>query len=353
MPLVIRLEVCGRASHDALLAKIGSLYIDGGTGREALLNAIQASEPKVARAAAAMVLRVFSREDRQVQEALLTSADVMVRLRAMRRMPVQVDRDLLNLVLADPVPGIRRQALDLLRQREEPDLSDQLLPYCFDVSQGIREYARFYLQKVNVWDQAGVLNLAESRLSNAEDALGLLGCLYDLGDASHRNLVRPFCKHERGKVRLLAKRCLIRWLSDGDPIDDILLDDPSPKVTRRIIALLREHGRQPDLNLLWSRVQGAATGADARAWLNTLAQGPVWDALPYLVRALDYCGEGVGGIAWSHLHAAMRRSFSGYVHLDDATLARIGGAIRDCTDERTSQLIAWIRQITPQKDWQP
>jgi len=117
LPLLLRLEACGRASHGPLVDRVGALFRET-AARARLLAAARSLEAPAARAAASLALRVAGAGDREVVAALLRCPDTLVRYRVLAAATSTLDEGLLDLALADPVPGVRRRALEVLRSRD-------------------------------------------------------------------------------------------------------------------------------------------------------------------------------------------------------------------------------------------
>lgn len=183
------------------------------------------------------------------------------------------------------------------------------------------------------------------------DILGALGFLCDLDGDTPAAGISELAEHPSARVRLCAKRRLIRSLRYGGPVDDRLADDPSPKVARCLIALLRANGVEPDLARIARRVEDTPTEVEACAWLNALAKGNLWQALPHLVRAMDDRRVAVAARARQHVDAVTRRTFRRYAAPDARPLEDLAAALRSCRDARAAAVTEWVRAVTGRREW--
>lgn len=351
MPLLLRLGACGRDSHGPLIDRVGTLFREAAS-RDRLLGAVRTLDAPSARAAAQMALRVFGAGDREVLQAFLRCPDLPVRLLAVEPSSPGLDGDLLDVALGDPVPAVRRKALDGLRGRDPRRFAERLRTACFDRSGAVREYAVFHLREAGALDAAALADEARRRIAaGRDDLLGAVGflCGFD-GDAAAAEIA-ALAEHPRGSIRLCAKRRLIREHRYGDAPDVRLLDDPSPKIARRLIRLLRERGVEPDVARIARRVEDGPTDLEACAWLNTLAGSGVWAALPHLVRTMGDRRVAVAARARRHVDAILRGTFRAYVVPDARLLDQLAAALRDCRDARAGAVTAWVRAMTGRREW--
>ena len=351
MSLLVRLEGGCRSSDAALIDRVGSLFRNA-AAQEDLLAAIRTLDAPSASAAASMAIRLYGNSDRRVVAAMLGCRDTRVRFRAVDPSSSALDGDLLERALHDPVPGIRRRALEVVRVRRPTEFVARLRSACFDRSAVVRDYAVFHLRKSGALDAAGLAAEARERIASGRcDLLGALGLLSELDDATPGAEARALAAHPRGRVRLSAKRWLIRALGVDGPVDPLLADDPSPKIARRLISSLRTLGVEPDAARVARRVAESTSDVEARAWLGTLAAGGDWAALPHLVRAMDDPRDAVAAAAWEHVSAATKRTFRSYVDPGPGRLADLAAALHACRSDRAAAVIPWVRAVTGRRDW--
>jgi hypothetical protein len=259
---------------------------------------------------------------------------------------------LLDTPLSDPVPAIRRRALDVLRERDPARFAERLRAACFDRSAAVREYAVFHLRKAGRLDPAALAAEARERIaSRCGDLLGALGFLCDLDGDTPSPEIFELAEHPRGRIRFCAKRRLVAAHRRGGSVDPRLLDDPSPKIARRLIALLRARGVEPDLARIARRIEDSPNDAEACAWVNTLAAGKVWESLPHLVRLIGDRRSAVANRAREHVSAVTVRGFRGYVNPDAKLLDDLAESLRACGDPGASAVRDWVRAVTGRREW--
>jgi hypothetical protein len=351
LPLLVRLEGCGRAAHGALLDRVGARLRDP-AARASLLSEIGAPDLTKSRAAAAMALRTFGGSDREVVAALLRCPDTSIRVRAVDPTSSALDGDLLDLALRDPVASMRRRALDVLRARRAADFVARLRSACFDRSAAVREYALFHLRSAGRLDATALAAEARERIAVGGDMLGPAGLLCDL-DADAPADLEPLCGHASGRVRLLVKARLLGKLRDGVPVDPRLRGDASPKVVRALVPHLRSRGIEPDAASLVRAVEESVSDSEACAWLRVLAHLDVWDALPCLVRAMDDRRPVVAEHAAALVGRMTKRTLRSYADPGAARLEWTAVALRSCRASRAAPIVAWVRAATGRRDWTP
>ncbi len=351
LPLLVRLDICGRTSHTSLLDEVGAL-LRSDAARSLLLDAVRGPDAAEARTAAPMVARAFGTSDRGAVAALLACPDTLVRIRAIDAYADALDEGLIDVALDDPVAMVRRRALDAVRERDTDQFARRIRAACFDRSAGVREYAAFYSRRLGTYDLPALTAEAVRRLSAPSGSvLGPLAFLCDLEGDEHIATIHRFADHPSGRVRLCAKRRMIRSHRPLTPLDPRLLDDPSPKVARRLVELLRARGEPPDWPRVARRFEESSDPDEACAWLETLTRNRIWEALPHLVRALDDDRTAVARRARGLIDATTGRTFRGYVHPEETALRELASALGACRDARATEVTTWVRAVTGRKEW--
>jgi hypothetical protein len=361
LPLLLRLEHCTRPSQSAfdvrvpgldarmgdLIARVAALFREP-AARAALLDALRTSVRRDARDLGELALRALGGTDRELLGTLLGSCDTRLRYRAVDAARGTLDDELLDRAVRDPMPTIRRRALEVLRERRPEEFLRRLVPACLDRSPAVRELAVFHLRAVDAYDEGALVAEARRRIAaRSGELLGALGFLCDTSHASTAVESFALADHPSGAVRFLAKRSLIRSLHDDEKPDPRLLDDPSPKIARRLIALHRARGVEPDVARLAPHVQESPTDAEACAWLNTLASCcELWTSLPYVIRAMNDRRPAVAALARARLETITKRRFRSYVHPDPLSLSAIDEALRESGDPLATELAEWVRAVT-------
>jgi hypothetical protein len=152
-------------------------------------------------------------------------------------------------------------------------------------------------------------------------------------------------------VRFRAKCRLARAHVFGEPLDPLLADDPNPKVARRLIAILRTRGIEPDLGRIAHRVADAPDDTEACAWLDAIASGGAWDALPHLLRAAGDRRAAVAARVREHLEHITKRTYRSWVDPGPERLDRIASALGACRDPIADAVRAWVRGVTGRRAW--
>jgi len=225
---------------------------------------------------------------RELLRVALTSADAMVRQRAclsIRSNPTEFLDDLVPMMAQDPLPAIRKEAL-LMRIQEsgEPE-ADQLRSYLLDPAARIREIAVYYFRKQSL-DPAGFYRECLDSEDPGILAPAIMG-LAETGCAEDAGRIVRFLDHPVIPVRKAALASLGRLNPEGY-LKEILreLSNPEGGMAKTAFRALSSHANCIASEELWRIFREARQPRIAKYALLLFAGKQLWEAWPYLVRAI-------------------------------------------------------------------
>lgn len=228
----------------------------------------------------------------------LGSEDPVVRLWCVKQLEDRFHGDdnsldaILERLVTDRSMPVRREALRTVarvhRERERDVWQSALL----DESVAIRELAQVCLRRL------GVANLAEfyrQALLNTPDSISALSGLCETGVADDLPVIRGYLSHGFANRRSAALRGVGR-IAGAAAFEEIVacLRDPSPKVTRLAVKLLRDELPTADLAPLYTVVRQATWPHSRIAALRLISNAGKWRSLPWLIKASDHWDQETG-----------------------------------------------------------
>ena len=236
--------------------------------------------------------------------------------------------DLLLQLLNDRVPDVARAALRALALPLDPALSATVESLLFADSRGLRESARFVLERSGVGDFAERYREQLFATSARGAAAGCLAGLGETGDANDLALLIPWLDSPRAKLKAAALGAAVRL--DVTAVHARLVDAASADQARvRSIAVAALQQRLDPQTVRELRERRAALGELARKSVSLLlASRSGWDAVPDLLDALADDSELVRDMARLRLDAwYAKHSRAGWMRPSEATRADLAKAL--------------------------
>ncbi len=302
--LVFRLEGQSRQDHREVTEPVFRL-LRAPECRQALLNGISDPDRHNRRAVYRMILSTSGIPSDAIDPGL-RSDDTVIRLIAAREARVRLEGqaldDMLLVMRSDRFMPVRREALYGYVERRSHLVSTEFQASLFDPHPSIRETARFYLQKLGMFDFA---KMYRERLDSTDAdtmAISIAG-LGETGGVEDALRLDRFLGHPSARVRKAA----IRSLGHIDPerhFDQFLtaLTDNAAGVARAARDILRQHlyyilRPKP----LWKLIESANETHSRRMILTLINRLAWWDSAPMLVAAADTEDEEITQCALGHL----------------------------------------------------
>jgi hypothetical protein len=301
LPLVVRLEACGRMDDVSLRSELGT-FLRSAACRAALLDGLRSAQRSTRRLCFRIAADATGSGSSTILQVALADIDPTIRLAAARRLlpTLAVDdlRQVLNGLICDPFAPIRALALQLWAERIPAEAGVTVRRSLFDRSASVRETARYFLRQQGLADVAEIYrsNLVGANGSTRPHAIAGLG---ETGGESDAATVRPFV--EIGNSVSLRKAALgalgrLAPKSERDMFFRALADD-HPGVSRLAAQVLAGKDCRADRD----RVLDLATN-DRRHWVRNHAVRLVsrlakWDRLPILLACLIDSDERIAGVA--------------------------------------------------------
>lgn len=219
--LVLRLEICGRGSHSALVGEVGAL-LRSPECLPFLIEGTASRDPAMRRACLRLAAELDGEGRLSILRAGLTDLDPLIRLWTSRRLlPETAAEELPRLVAAlaeDPFMPVRRDALVMLAKRLPEIARPFLIEALADRHASVREAVRFYLGKESDFDAA---TFYRERLGTATGAqlVGIVQGLGETGKTQDAELIRPFLaahepRHRKAAIFALSRLAPEMFMED-------------------------------------------------------------------------------------------------------------------------------------------
>ena len=289
LPLLERLGVSRRRDHGPLIGRIRALLAQP-EQRDVLRRGMESPDRRVRRHCFRLAWSDWADAGDELLRRALADPDPGVRVASVaeeRRLRRTADLDsLLPVMLADPYPAVRREALALAVEQVSANADAFLRSSLLDRNQVVREVARFFLRR-----REGLTAFADiyrSYLAPDTPIPTLAAALAGLGETStavDAPAVLPYTVHPRTTVRRAAIRAL--GLLDGDGHAEHLLHalhDPSGSVSATARDQLRRRASGLQHAVAGAYRAGALPHARRHAFTLLSSLGK-WERLPYLLEA--------------------------------------------------------------------
>ncbi len=291
LPLVTRLESCGRGMHETIVEAVYGLLVNSEC-RDALVNGITSGDRDIRRACFRVVERMPEIQTRPLLEAAIETQDPILRFRASQRLLRQVhiaDLDrLCERFLSDHFMPVRRAALESAVDRGSGKLVAFLLEALVDRHASIRELARFHLvRRHNIDVRAEYIQLLKTsrgkRLAATILGLGEIGAQEDF------DLIKPYLQSHPVQVCMAATVAVGR-LAPTEALPFLLkaLQGDSPGISRQAERALAPQANSVPYKELVSIFQGSPKPHVRRNTIRLLVRGTKWERLSPLISA---CGD--------------------------------------------------------------
>lgn len=257
LPLVIRLESCGRADHSGILNEIRTL-IECHECRPFLLEAFASGSVAMRRACMRLLSDGEGSERSEILKLGLLDSDQVIRLWAARQVladasPSELE-SIVDGLLRDRSMPVRREALQALATK----LPDVALPALkralLDTSKSMRETARYYLKQSVGFDVAAFYREMIRRGEEALLAIAIRGT-GETGGRDDAEIVKPYLSSPKPSLRKAAVFSVAQLCPEafeGELME--LLGDTSPGVSKEtckaLLANMRLVGRTALLSKL-------------------------------------------------------------------------------------------------------
>lgn len=298
--LAERLERCGRADHEALVARVHGLLASP-AGRPALREALSSDDRWLRRSCYRLLVDTPAEDGPKIIRMALHDEDAMIRLRALRAAEAVLDgnrlREFLGEVGRDPFMPVRREALGLW-VRHFPEAAESVLrDALLDSSAAMRETARVDLEA------RGIGEFREFYLSVLADspANRLRPALYGLaetGSEADAARVESFLSHPAPGVRKAAVTALSRLAPEAYiPAFVRALEDGSPGVSKAARLALAPRATRVGQEALWNLVAASTEAHVRRNALVLLAGTGKWTSIGWMIRACGLADERLADMA--------------------------------------------------------
>jgi hypothetical protein len=329
--LVTRLERCGRADHEALVARAMGV-LRAPESRPALREGVHSPDRWLRRGCYGLLLETPGDDTREILEEALADEDALIRLWAAQRVDRFVAGEALRRIvdglLRDPFMGARREGLRMLVGHFPDEAEADLRRALLDRHPTIREIARFDLRQRDMADFRGFYRAAAERAAGPELRAALAG-LGETGTAEDAPLAERFLGNPLPGVRRAAVGALARLAPEASvPRFLDALRDRNAGVSRAGRLALAPHAGRVGAERLGTvaEEEGAATHVRIHA-LSLLAGLSKWEGIPWLVRACAAGDERVAGAARQHVRRWIDRFNRSFTKPTGPQLERMTAAI--------------------------
>jgi HEAT repeat protein len=285
LPLLRHLDAHRLRKEPSVLAWVLT-YLSSPEGWPALRAGLEAPDRSVRRECFALAVTLASRREEVVRRAL-HDPDPLIRLRGVRELESLKPRpeDVLA-ATRDPFTPARIAALALLSRVDEQTVAVEWRRALLDSSAAIRAMARAWLAGHRPLDVAAFYREALAKRETATLVPAIAG-IAEVGQANDAADLLFLTEHPQANVREAVAASLGRLLgAEAIGVLVTMLGDASPRVARKARRLLERHLSAPVARGVWELVENLPAER-ASAAIRLLSELPKWDALDYLLRALD------------------------------------------------------------------
>lgn len=287
--LVTRLVRAPRPDLGELLHGITRLLMST-AGVGALVSALNDPARETRRGAFALLISGQPDDLEQRLLAALKAWDPVIRLWAARAAATVMRPEqwfqVLERLIADPAPTVRRDALAAWAAASPQRAAEALRGALLDPSAAVRSQARFHLRQSGGFDFARFYREALSATQPRKLATALSG-LAETGLQSDAERCFAFLSHPSTRVRVAAIRGLMKV--GGEPyIESVvaLIHDAAPAVSRQAGRSLQPFAGGLGAERLLALFERSAQPHTRRSLLRLMAALPKWDSIHCLLRAV-------------------------------------------------------------------
>jgi HEAT repeat protein len=343
LALVSRLEVAGRADHQALIEQINEL-LQGAECRTALLESLKSEDRFIRRASFRLALNSTKSDVPEIVRQALDDQDTVIRLWAAQRVASALEgptlEGFLELMKRDRFMPVRREALRIDVKRISPGLLVELRSALLDPHASMRAEARYHLRKIDSLDVAAfyreaLTNAVGHMLHSAISGLG------ETGSAEDAELIVPYTTHPASKIRRASIRTLAR-LHGASHIEIFIeaLKDRVPHVSRQASNALARKAPSLSGERVWELFQSATQVHVRRNALSLIEKLGKWDSIHFMVRALCDSNEEITDMTRFGIQRWLARFNRSFLSPTHQQLEELVDAIQQCgglLDEKTQE----------------
>lgn len=328
--LVLRLEWCGRADHEALVDEVVQVLRDPDS-RSALREGARSPDRWLRRTCNRLLLEHPGGDTREILERALGDEDAFIRHWAARQADRFLDgeplRRVVGKLLRDPFVGTRREGLRMLVDRFPGDAEADLRRSLLDRHATIREIARVDLKQRGVKDFRGFYRSVVERARGPELRAALSG-LGETGTTEDAALVERHLGNPVPGVRRAAVLALTR-LAPEAALPGFLeaLQDGNAGVSRAAMLALAGHASRAGAARLAAIAEESRYVHVRINTLSLLARLGKWEGIPWLIRAGSSEDPRVAQVARQHLLRWMQRFNRSSTHPTKAQLEWIAAEL--------------------------
>jgi HEAT repeat protein len=285
LPLLRHLDTHRLRKEPSVLAWVLT-YLSSPEGWPALRAGLDTTDRNVRRECFALALTLASRHVEGVDRAL-RDPDPVIRLRGVRELQSTEARPEDVVAAArDPFTPVRIAALELLARLDEGTAAVEWTRALLDSSASMRAMARAWFAGNRPLDLVAFYREALAKRENATMVPAIAG-LAEVGHADDAADLVFLTEHPHAKVREAVAAGLGRLLG-AEAISALvpMLADASPRVARKARRFLERHLSTAVARNVWELVESLPPERASPA-IRLLSQLPKWDALDYLLRAVD------------------------------------------------------------------
>lgn len=288
LPFIVRMFDQRRQDHRHLAEAF--ITVLGSDDLRDVLQAIRTGERRVARRIYELLLD--RAPSRQIIDAAISDVDPVVRRLVIRRLPSVGDANLqtgllVTLAVGDRSPGVRKDALALLAERDANRVRSILRGALLDRSARVRSLARFLAAKLDPSIDVRALYLEQLDATSDRSSAAAIDGLGEVGTRDDADRLVPLLTVERSRIRRAALRALAQCDRDRAlPAAMSALEDPSGSVRTAAGAIVRAERHRVDFATLHGRWRQGSDPNVRLGMLVLLAHAPKWDAVVYLLDAL-------------------------------------------------------------------
>jgi HEAT repeat protein len=287
--LVLRLQSCGRAQHQQILAEITALFANP-VATPFLREGMQSGDRWLRRESFRIALAADTAQKPALLHEMVVANDPILRLWAVRNVLVRlIDSDLravLPTLIQDRFTPVRCEGLNLLARRFPREASNELVQALFDGHASVRALARYWIRTHEPrFDFGSVYRQAINDRSTAKQRAAILG-LGETGAPVDTAVVLPFLRVPLVSTRKAAIRALAA-LNVDHCIDELVgcLRDQHPGISNEAARALTKRA-----NSLVDRLQPLFTSEPhlhvRKNVFRLLALQPFWTRGAFLFEML-------------------------------------------------------------------
>jgi HEAT repeat protein len=353
LSMLLRLEISGRREHQRVLDRIYALLKDSGQ-RDVLAHGLRSVDRRIRRRVYRLAREAPGADQSGLLRQALQDADTLIRLEAVTdaraRMSVDELRSVLQAIMSDPYPLVRREGITAAAERLAAETGERLTAALVDPSKSVREAARYYLHRGA--HEIDVARYYRQQLAGAASPRHLANAIAGLGEtgsSSDAALVVPYLEHGQAAVRRASVRALVSLdPAEHEPRLLHMLHDPVPSVSHTVRRVLRPRAGRIGRSALASVLQTASyphSRFDALALATSLGK---WDSLIMLLAAATDADDGIRNAVTRWLNDWIAKQNRSFAEPSRAQIETIRSALDTCRFAVGPAVVGELRSILRQ-----